>query len=104
MTETPTGLGGEYNPPVMVYDTSGVYTDPDVQIDLNQGLPSVRQTWIEERDDTDVLSSLSSDFGQARLKIFVLLTFVLLIFKTLVELRQEKCYANALCETGHHYA
>ena len=68
LTETPTGLGGEYNPPVMVYDTSGVYTDPDVQIDLNQGLPSVRQTWIEERDNTDVLSSLSSDFGQARLK------------------------------------
>ncbi|MFW1952352.1 phosphomethylpyrimidine synthase ThiC [Acinetobacter beijerinckii] len=68
LTETPTGLGGEYNPPVMVYDTSGVYTDPNVQIDLNQGLPSVRQTWIEERDDTDVLSSLSSDFGQARLK------------------------------------
>ncbi len=68
LTETPTGLGDEYNPPVMVYDTSGVYTDPDVQIDLNQGLPSVRQTWIEERDDTDVLSSLSSDFGQARLK------------------------------------
>ncbi|MFN4317800.1 phosphomethylpyrimidine synthase ThiC [Acinetobacter parvus] len=68
LTETPTGLGGEYNPPIMVYDTSGVYTDPNVQIDLNQGLPSVRQTWIEERDDTDVLSSLSSDFGQARLK------------------------------------
>ena len=68
LTETPTGLGGEYNPPAMVYDTSGVYTDPDVKIDLNQGLPSVRQTWIEERDDTDVLSSLSSDFGQARLK------------------------------------
>ena len=68
LTETPTGLGGEYNPPVMVYDTSGVYTDPDVQIDLNQGLHSVLQTWIEERDDTDVLSSLSSDFGQARLK------------------------------------
>jgi phosphomethylpyrimidine synthase len=68
LTETPTGLGGEYNPPIMVYDTSGVYTDPNVQIDLNQGLPSVRQTWIEERDDTDVLSNLSSDFGQARLK------------------------------------
>ena len=68
LTETPTGLGGEYNPPIMDYDTSGVYTDPNVQIDLNQGLPSVRQTWIEERDDTDVLSSLSSDFGQARLK------------------------------------
>ena len=68
LTETPTGLGGEYNPPVMVYDTSGVYTDPNVEIDLNKGLPSVRQTWIEARNDTDVLSSLSSDFGQARLK------------------------------------
>ena len=33
LTETPTGLGGEYNPPVMVYDTSGVYTDPNVEID-----------------------------------------------------------------------
>ena len=68
LTETPTGLGGEHNPPVMVYDTSGAYTDPNVQIDLNQGLPSVRQTWIEERNDTDVLASLSSEFGQARLK------------------------------------
>ena len=68
LTETPTGLGGEHNPPVMVYDTSGAYTDPNVQIDLNQGLPSVRQTWIEERNDTDVLAGLSSEFGQARLK------------------------------------
>ena len=68
LTDTPTGLGGEHNPPIMVYDTSGVYTDPNVQIDLNKGLPLVRQSWIEERDDTDVLSSLSSDFGQARLK------------------------------------
>ncbi|ENU22237.1 phosphomethylpyrimidine synthase [Acinetobacter proteolyticus] len=68
LTETPTGLGGEHNPPVMVYDTSGAYTDPNVQIDLNKGLPLVRQTWIEERQDTDVLSGLSSEFGQARLK------------------------------------
>ena len=68
LTDTPTGLGGEHNPPVMVYDTSGVYTDPNIQIDLNQGLPHVRQTWIEERQDTDILSSLSSEFGQARLK------------------------------------
>ncbi|WHP04329.1 phosphomethylpyrimidine synthase ThiC [Acinetobacter corruptisaponis] len=68
LTDTPTGLGGEHNPPVMVYDTSGVYTDPNIRIDLNQGLPSVRQTWIEERNDTDVLAGLSSEFGQARLK------------------------------------
>jgi len=68
LTETPTGLGGEHNPPVIVYDTSGVYTDPSIEIDLNKGLPSVRQTWIEERQDTDVLTGLSSEFGQARLK------------------------------------
>ena len=68
LTDTPTGLGGEHNPPVMVYDTSGVYTDPNIQIDLNQGLPSVRQTWIEVRQDTDVLSGLTSTFGQERLK------------------------------------
>jgi len=68
LTETPTGLGGEHNPPVMVYDTSGVYTDPSIEIDLNKGLPSVRQTWIEERQDIDVLTGLSSEFGQARLK------------------------------------
>ncbi|WP_017387752.1 phosphomethylpyrimidine synthase ThiC [Acinetobacter calcoaceticus] len=68
LTDTPTGLGGEHNPPVMVYDTSGVYTDPNVEIDLDKGLPSVRQNWIEERNDTDVLSGLTSTFGQERLK------------------------------------
>lgn len=68
LTDTPTGLGGEKNPPVMVYDTSGVYTDPEVAIDLNKGLPHVRQAWIEERQDTDVLDTLSSSFGQERLK------------------------------------
>ncbi|RYZ31335.1 MAG: phosphomethylpyrimidine synthase ThiC, partial [Sphingobacteriales bacterium] len=34
LTDTPTGLGDEKNPPVLVYDTSGAYTDPDVAIDL----------------------------------------------------------------------
>ena len=68
LTETPTGLGGEYNPPVMVYDTSGVYTDSNVSIDLNKGLPNVRESWIEERDDTEILDCLSSSFGQERLR------------------------------------
>ncbi|MCH9049010.1 MAG: phosphomethylpyrimidine synthase ThiC, partial [Proteobacteria bacterium] len=44
------------------------YTDPNVKIDLNKGLPSIRQTWIEERDDSEKLDSLSSKFGQERLK------------------------------------
>jgi hypothetical protein len=51
------------NDPVYVYDTSGVYTDPSVKIDLRQGLSSVRSNWIEERDDTELLEGLSSDFA-----------------------------------------
>ncbi len=39
-------------PPVVVYDTSGPYTDPDVTIDVTKGLPPLRQKWIEERGDT----------------------------------------------------
>ena len=68
LTDTPTGLGGEHNPPLMVYDTSGVYTDPNVEIDLNKGLPNIRDSWIEERQDTEKLETLSSVFGQERLR------------------------------------
>ncbi|NNG81582.1 phosphomethylpyrimidine synthase ThiC [Acinetobacter sp. ANC 5378] len=68
LTETPTGLGGEQNPDILVYDTSGVYTDPKVAIDLNKGLPNVREAWIEERLDTERLDTLTSAFGQERLK------------------------------------
>ena len=68
LTDTPTGLGGEKNLPIMVYDTSGVYTDPAVQIDLNQGLPNVRENWIESRNDTEILDTLTSAFGQERLR------------------------------------
>ena len=53
----------EKNDPVYVYDTSGVYTDPSVKIDLRQGLGNVRSNWIEERDDTELLEGLSSDFA-----------------------------------------
>ncbi|WP_049237989.1 phosphomethylpyrimidine synthase ThiC [Moraxella canis] len=71
LTDTPTGLaqdGLEKNEPILVYDTSGVYTDPDVKIDLNQGLPKLRQGWISERDDTEQLDGLTSEFGRERLK------------------------------------
>lgn len=54
------------NPPFYVYDTSGVYTDPDVEIDLTRGLPKLREGWIAERGDTEQLHGLSSTYGQAR--------------------------------------
>jgi len=63
---TPTQLGGEENPPLTVYDTSGPYTDPEVQIDIRRGLPALRSGWIHARHDTEWLDSPSSDFGKSR--------------------------------------
>ena len=56
----------EKNEPVMVYDTSGPYTDPNVIIDVRKGLNSVRENWILERDDTQLLDGLSSQYGLER--------------------------------------
>lgn len=67
LTPTETDEGIEENAPVFVYDTSGPYSDPSVSIDVRQGLADVRSPWIVDRDDTEVLSGLSSDFSQDRL-------------------------------------
>jgi len=56
----------EDNPPVTVYDTSGPYTDPDVQIDVRKGLAPIRLNWIQERDDTEELPGLTSEYGRKR--------------------------------------
>ena len=66
LSDTPSTFGAEKNPPVMVYDTSGVYTDPNVNVDIRNGLPALRAGWIEERDDTEQLAGPSSAFGQER--------------------------------------
>lgn len=66
LSDTPSSFGAEKNPPVMVYDTSGPYTDPSVPIDIRSGLPALRAKWIEERNDTEQLDGPSSTFGQAR--------------------------------------
>ncbi|WP_250471992.1 phosphomethylpyrimidine synthase ThiC [Caballeronia sp. GAFFF1] len=65
-SDTPDGFGGEKNPPVYVYDTSGPYTDPDAKIDIRSGLPALRAGWIEKRGDTEELAGLSSEFGRER--------------------------------------
>jgi phosphomethylpyrimidine synthase len=56
----------EQNPPVTVYDTSGPYTDPNVEIDLKKGLPRLREPWILERGDVEQLPGTSSEYGQQR--------------------------------------
>jgi len=57
----------EKNDPIHVYDTSGVYTDPTVQIDLRKGLSNIREAWIDERADTQTLDGMSSTFSNERL-------------------------------------
>ena len=64
---TPDSFGGEANPPLYVYDTSGPYTDPAAAIDIRSGLGSPRAPWIAGRGDTEQLDGPSSLYGQARL-------------------------------------
>ena len=64
--DTPTGFGGEPNPPIFVYDCSGPYSDPAATIDIRSGLPALRAAWIEARGDSEELSGLSSEFGRLR--------------------------------------
>ena len=54
------------NPSVIVYDTSGPYTDPAIQVDVRQGLHPVRKKWIAERQDIEPLPEVSSLYGRAR--------------------------------------
>ncbi len=56
----------EENPPVVVYDTSGPYADPDVDIDVRRGLAALRRPWIEAREDVDELDRISSRYGRER--------------------------------------
>ncbi|NBP93711.1 MAG: phosphomethylpyrimidine synthase ThiC, partial [Burkholderiaceae bacterium] len=57
---TKTGETETSNPPIPVYDTSGPYSDPDIVINLEKGLPKLRSGWIGERKDTEQLTGPSS--------------------------------------------
>jgi phosphomethylpyrimidine synthase len=65
--DTPASFGAERNPPIVVYDTSGPYTDPQARIDIRKGLAPLRARWIEERGDTEALDGPTSAYGRARL-------------------------------------
>lgn len=56
----------ETNPPIFVYDCSGPYSDPQASIDIRQGLPALRAQWISERNDTELQTGYSSEFGRDR--------------------------------------
>ena len=66
---TPTKLqdgAEEPNAPVRVYDTSGPYTDPNKEIDVRLGLSPLREKWILERNDTELLEGFSSEYANVR--------------------------------------
>ncbi len=67
LSDTPSAFGAEKNPPVVVYDTSGPYTDPTISIDIRNGLPALRTNWIMERGDVEQLDGPTSEFGHQRL-------------------------------------
>ena len=56
----------EENRPLVVYDTSGPYTDPNVTIDIRKGLHPLRRRWILDREDVEELSDISSEYGRRR--------------------------------------
>ncbi|MCE9663835.1 phosphomethylpyrimidine synthase ThiC [Halomonas sp. M5N1S17] len=66
LSPTKTSGEDEENPPLLVYDTSGPYTDPEISVDLRRGLPELRRAWIEERGDTEFLDGPTSDYGKRR--------------------------------------
>jgi phosphomethylpyrimidine synthase len=57
----------ENNAPVTVYDTSGPYTDSDIDINVRKGLPKLRKQWILNRDDVHETEQLSSEYGRKQL-------------------------------------
>ncbi len=56
------------NTPITIYDTSGPYTDPNYQVDLNKGLPRLRENWVLAREDVKELAEKTSEYGKERLK------------------------------------
>lgn len=55
------------NPDIYIYDTSGAFSDPKIDVDLRKGLPRLREEWILERGDVEQLAEVSSKYGRARI-------------------------------------
>jgi phosphomethylpyrimidine synthase len=68
VTQSPTRgrKGLVENPPIALYDTSGPYSDPKVEIDVHRGLPRLREAWVRARGDVAELPGTQSAFGAAR--------------------------------------
>jgi phosphomethylpyrimidine synthase len=73
INQTPTRLGhgptarAVQNPSLVIYDSSGPYTDPTAAIDVRKGLEPTRLDWIRAREDVQELAQVSSEYGRLRL-------------------------------------
>jgi len=56
------------NGSITVYDTSGPYTDPDIDIDVLLGLYPIREKWIKARKDVEELEYFTSEFSKQSAK------------------------------------
>ena len=65
-SDTPASFGSKKNPSIPMYDTSGAYTDPKTNIDLLSGLPPLREAWVHERGDSEVLGELTSAYARSQ--------------------------------------
>ncbi len=54
------------NPEIYVYDTSGPFSDPAIEVDLKKGLPRLREPWILKRGDVEQLPEITSEYGRMR--------------------------------------
>jgi phosphomethylpyrimidine synthase len=66
-TDTPAEGGGQTNPSITLYDTSGPYTDPTASINLASGLPAFRAGWIDKRADSELAQDRRSEYARDRL-------------------------------------
>lgn len=87
----------EENSPVLVYDPSGAYGDPDQQVDVTKGLAPLRLNWILERNDTEEVSEPNSAFTRAQAEQLALVP------KMAVQAPIRKAKAGR-CVSQLHYA
>lgn len=64
------GKNGESipNAPVVIYDTSGAFSDPNIDIDVSTGIPRIREEWINARKDVEQLPQYTSPLVRELMK------------------------------------
>jgi len=58
-TDSLVGEKKQKNKPLFVYDTSGPYTDPEIEIDIEAGIPKSRNKWLLHREENSTQMSLA---------------------------------------------